>query len=36
MTTAHDGLGGDWNGYTTSVIITGTAGSVTLHRRAIP
>jgi len=29
MTTAHDGLGGDWNGYTTSVIITGTAGTVT-------
>ena len=29
MTTAHDGLSGDWNGYTTSVIITGTAGSVT-------
>ena len=29
MTTAHDGLGGDWNGYTTSVVITGTAGSVT-------
>ena len=29
VTTAHDGLGGDWNGYTTSVTITGTAGSVT-------
>lgn len=29
MTTTHDGLGGDWNGYTTSVIITGTAGTVT-------
>ena len=29
MITAHDGLGGDWNGYTTSVIITGTAGTVT-------
>jgi SpoIID/LytB domain protein len=29
MTTVHDGLGGDWNGYTTSVTITGTAGSVT-------
>jgi SpoIID/LytB domain protein len=29
MTTSHDGLGGDWNGYTTSVVITGTAGSVT-------
>ena len=29
ITTAHDGLGGDWNGYTTSVVITGTAGSVT-------
>ncbi|MFI0460781.1 MAG: peptidoglycan-binding protein [Ilumatobacteraceae bacterium] len=29
MSTAHDGLGGDWNGYTTSVIITGTAGTVT-------
>ena len=28
-TTVHDGLGGDWNGYTTSVVITGTAGSVT-------
>jgi hypothetical protein len=29
MTTSHDGLGGDWNGYTTSVVVTGTAGSVT-------
>jgi len=29
MTTTHDGLGGDWEGYTTSVIITGTAGTVT-------
>ncbi len=29
LTTAHDGLGGDFNGYTTSVTITGTAGSVT-------
>ena len=29
ITTSHDGLGGDWNGYTTSVVITGTAGSVT-------
>ena len=29
VTTAHDGLGGDWNGYATSVTITGTAGSVT-------
>ena len=29
MTTTHDGLGGEWNGYTTSVTITGTAGSVT-------
>ena len=27
--TAHDGLGGDWNGYATSVVITGTAGTVT-------
>lgn len=26
---AHDGLGGDWNGYATSVTITGTAGVVT-------
>ena len=25
----HDGLGGDWNGYTTTVTITGTAGVVT-------
>ena len=29
ITTSHDGLGGDWNGYATSVVITGTAGSVT-------
>jgi len=29
ITTSHDGLGGDWNGYTTSVVITGTAGTVT-------
>ena len=29
ITTAHDGLGGDWNGYATSVVITGTAGTVT-------
>lgn len=29
VTTQHDGLGGDWNGYATSVTITGTAGSVT-------
>ena len=29
VTTAHDGLGGDWGGYATSVTITGTAGSVT-------
>jgi peptidoglycan hydrolase-like protein with peptidoglycan-binding domain len=29
MSTTHDGLGGDFNGYTTSVTITGTAGSVT-------
>ena len=29
VTTTHDGLGGEWNGYTTSVTITGTAGSVT-------
>ncbi len=28
LTTAHDGLGGDWNGYTTEVTITGTSGSV--------
>ena len=25
----HDGLGGDWNGYATSVLITGSAGVVT-------
>ena len=29
LTTTHDGLGGDFNGYTTSVTITGTAGTVT-------
>lgn len=29
VTTQHDGLGGEWNGYATSVTITGTAGSVT-------
>ena len=28
ITTAHDGLGGDWNGYTTEVTISGTNGSV--------
>jgi SpoIID/LytB domain protein len=28
--TAHDGLGGDWNGYTTQVTIVGTASSVTV------
>ena len=27
ITTTHDGLGGDWNGYTTEVTITGTSGS---------
>ncbi|MFM8507426.1 MAG: peptidoglycan-binding protein, partial [Actinomycetota bacterium] len=27
ITTAHDGLGGDWNGYTTEVTISGTSGS---------
>ncbi len=26
--TTHDGLGGDWNGYATSVTITGTAGRI--------
>lgn len=30
VVTTHDGLGGDWNGYTTSVAINGTTGSVTL------
>ena len=30
VVTAHDGLGGDWNGYAVSVAITGTAGSVTV------
>lgn len=29
IVTTHDGLGGDWNGYATSVAITGSAGSVT-------
>jgi SpoIID/LytB domain protein len=29
VVTQHDGLGGDWNGYATSVTITGTAGTVT-------
>jgi len=29
ITTQHDGLGGEWNGYATSVVITGTAGSIT-------
>jgi peptidoglycan hydrolase-like protein with peptidoglycan-binding domain len=28
-TSNHDGLGGSWGGYTTSVVINGTAGSVT-------
>ena len=28
VTTANDGLGGDWNGYTTEVTITGTNGTV--------
>ncbi len=28
ITTSHDGLGGDWNGYTTEVTITGTSGAV--------
>lgn len=27
--TAHDGLGGQWDGYATSVTVTGTSGSVT-------
>lgn len=26
--TTHDGLGGEWNGYATSVMVTGTAGRV--------
>lgn len=30
VVTAHDGLGGDWNGYAVSVAITGTTGSVTV------
>ena len=29
VVTAHDGLGGEWNGYATTVTITGTAGTVT-------
>ena len=29
IVTTHDGLGGEWNGYATSVTITGTAGVVT-------
>ena len=29
VVTTHDGLGGEWNGYATSVTITGTAGAVT-------
>lgn len=29
VTTNHDGLGGEWGGYATSVVITGTAGTVT-------
>ena len=29
VVTTHDGLGGEWNGYATSVTITGTAGVVT-------
>ena len=29
VVTAHDGLGGEWNGYATTVTITGTAGVVT-------
>lgn len=28
VVTTHDGLGGDWNGYATSVAINGTAGTV--------
>ena len=28
ITTAHDGQGGDWNGYTTEVTITGTSSAV--------
>ena len=30
VVTNHDGLGGDWNGYATSVTINGTAGSVSV------
>lgn len=29
VVTAHDGLGGEWNGYAVTVTVTGTAGSVT-------
>ena len=29
VVTTHDGLGGEWNGYATSVTVTGTAGAVT-------
>lgn len=29
VVTAHDGLGGEWNGYATTVTVTGTAGAVT-------
>lgn len=29
ISTRHDGLGGDWDGYATSVTITGAAGTVT-------
>ena len=29
VVTTHDGLGGEWNGYATSVTVTGTAGTVT-------
>lgn len=30
VVTNHDGLGGDWNGYASTVTINGTAGSVTV------
>ena len=30
VVTTHDGLGGDWNGYATSVAINGTASTVTI------
>jgi SpoIID/LytB domain protein len=30
VVTTHDGLGGDWNGYATSVAINGTASTVTV------